>query len=61
MCAEGDDYFRVYQLDLPLQIGDAGDYLFRFWVAVIGRPALEDVANPDVLAFEAAGNDDFIE
>ena len=60
VCAEGDDDFRVNQLDLPLQIGDAGDYLFGFWVAVIRRPALEDVANPDVLAFEAAGGDDFI-
>ena len=58
--AEGDDDFRVNQFDLPLQIGDTGDYLFGFWVAVIGRPALEDVANPDVLAFEAAGGDDFV-
>ena len=58
--AEGDDYFRVYQLDLPLQIRDTGDYLFWFWVAVIRRPALEDVANPDIFAFQAAGGDDFI-
>jgi len=58
--AEGNDNFRVNQLDLPLQIGDAGDYLFWSWVAVIRRPALEDIANPDVFAFEAAGGDDFI-
>ena len=48
--AEGRYHFRPDQLDLAEQVRLAGLLLVRNRIAVAGRPALQEVAHPNVRA-----------
>ena len=48
--AERDDQFRLYQLDLALQVRLACQRFFRLGVAVARRPAFDDVGDVDIRA-----------
>src|SRR5262245_41887918 len=47
--AERDDHFRPDHVDLLKQKGLAGGNLVRFGIAILRRPALDDVRDVDVL------------
>ena len=61
MASQGHDELRVDGLDLPLEIGQAVDDLLGSRIAVLRRSALQDVADEDLLALQAAGGDDLVE
>ena len=60
MSAEGDDNFRFYNFELPLQKWNAGHDFFRTRVAVVGRAAFEHVANKNILSQQTHRGDDLI-
>src|SRR3954469_9496184 len=50
--AQRADHPRLDQRDLAIQVLAAGGYLVGQWVAIVRRPALQDVRNVDVLPLE---------
>ena len=56
-----DDQLRVDEFDLAQEVLAAGLDLFRQRVAVVGRPALEDVGDVDVGRVQADRGEQFVE
>ena len=52
MRTESNDYFRLNQLELRLQKRKALCYLIRLRIAVIGRAALQNIADKNIASLE---------
>src|SRR5262245_17060317 len=57
-CPETADNFGTHHWQLPAKEWITGSHFVRFRIPIIRRPALQDIANVDVFAFEIDGLDD---